>query len=231
MSRRQAHARRRHLAPIAGVLALGLAWPTGTVAHPHVWVSGGADFGINAEGELDRLHITWIYDPFASLYLVNYLNVDQDRDQILTLEDKEKILADQTTWPDTFQGDSYLFVDGQRRALGKPLNADTRILASGEVEVTFERAVLEPFRPGVDGSPVVVKVYDPTFYYAYEVEGAAKIIGPDGHGCISEHDPVDTSDPYLTVLAVQLSALGRNETPEQPDVGALFADELRLICG
>ena len=31
-------------------------------------------------------------------------------------------------------------------------------------------------------------------------------------------------------LQVELSALGTEETPEQQDVGALFADELRMTC-
>jgi len=76
----------------------------------------------------------------------------------------------------------------------------------------------------------VVKVYDPTFYYAYEITTEPRVVGPDGHGCTVTHVPYDPDDPKLKALAVELSALGRDETPEQQDVGALFADELRLSC-
>ncbi|MEM7743706.1 MAG: DUF1007 family protein [Pseudomonadota bacterium] len=215
-----------------GTIFLGVAllWPQAeTQSHPHVWVTGGADFGLDEQGRLARLHVTWIYDEFASLYMVNYLNVDQDKDQVFTDEDKAIVLADQTTWPEDFEGDSYLYVDGRKRALGGPQDADTRILETGQVEVTFVREVKEPFRPGADGPEAVVKVYDPVFYYAYELEEPAKIIG-DSSGCTSQIRRVDPDDQDLAALRVQLSALGRDETPDMPDVGALFADDLVLTC-
>lgn len=213
------------------VLALwaALSLPGAALAHPHIWVSGGADFGLDDEGRLARLHVTWVYDEFASLYMLNALGADADGDRVLTDEDKAKILDDQTNWHEDFEGDSYLFVDGARRALGDPQNADTRILETGQVEVTFERAVLEPFRPTAD-TPTFAKVYDPYFYYAYEITSAPTVIGPDGHGCTAEHRPYDENDPKLKALEVELSALGTDETPDQADVGALFADELRLTC-
>lgn len=211
-------------------LSMALVWPqTGAHSHPHVWVTGGADFGMDDEGRLARLHITWIYDEFASLYMLNYLNVDGDRDQVFSDEDKAIVLADQTTWPDQFQGDSYLFVDGRKQALGKPVDPDTRILETGQVEVTFVRELAEPFRPGADGPPAIVKVYDPFFYYAYELEEAARIVG-DASGCTSEIRRVDPDNQSLAALRVQLSALGRDENPDIPDVGALFADDLVLTC-
>ena len=212
-------------------LAATIALPGMSISHPHVWVSGGADFGVDADGRLDRLHIAWIYDEFASIYLLSYLGADADGDQVLSDEDKKKILADQTQWPDEFAGDSYLYVSGAKQKMGKPVNADTRILKDGRVEVTFERVLEDPFRPGVDGAPdAIVKVYDPTFYYAYEVDGAPKIVGPDGHGCTATLKPYDANDPEIKALQVELSKLGRDETPEQQDVGAIFADELRLSC-
>jgi len=214
----------------AALVAVALWGHHAAFAHPHVWITGGADFGLDEEGRLARLHVTWIYDEFASLYLLNYLGVDPDGDQVFSEQDKATVLADQTNWPDEFEGDSYLFVDGKRRALGKAANADTRILETGQVEVTFERAVLEPFRPGA-GTPAVVKVYDPTFYYAYELDGPAGIVAPEGHGCASEYRPVDPTRPELEALRLELAALGREETPEQQDVGALFADDLVLTCG
>lgn len=210
-------------------LAAGLSLPALAAAHPHVWVTGGADFGLDAEGRLARLHVTWIYDEFASLYLLNAMEADADGDRVLTGEEKARIIADQTSWEEDFKGDSYLWVDGEARALGGPENADTRILDSGQVEVTFERPVIEPFRPAA-GVPVLAKVYDPGFYYAYEVTSAPAVIGAADHRCSAELRPVDADDPALKALEVELSALGAGDTPEQADVGALFADELRLTC-
>lgn len=218
---------RYHLVGLA--VAVGMALPGAAGAHPHVWVSGGADFGLDDEGRLSRVHITWTYDEFASLYMLTHLGVDADGDQVLTEEDKARIIADQTEWPAGFEGDSYLYVGQEKRALGGPENPDTRILETGQVEVTFERPVLEPFRPGRGAEQAVVKVYDPAFYYAYVVEDAPRIIG-EPQGCTTERRPYDDNDPGLQELEVELSALGTEETPAMPDVGALFADELRLSC-
>ncbi len=212
------------------VLALAMALPGAVGSHPHVWVTGGAHFGVDDQGQLERVYINWTYDEFASLYLLNYLGADADGDQILTDEDKAKIIADQTAWPDEFAGDSYLYVSGEKRKLGKPVNPDTRVLESGQVEVTFERVLAEPFRPGGDGPDAIVKVYDPAFYYSYEVTEAPEVRGQDGHGCTAAHKPYDANDPALAALQVELSQLGKDETPDQQDVGALFADEIRLTC-
>ena len=220
----------KRILSILGCAGLMLtAVPAGT--HPHVFVGGGAHFGVNAEGKLDRLHISWIYDPYASLYLLSYVNADQDGDGKFTPEEKELVLADQTKWPDDFKGDSYLFVSGEKLKMGKPVNADTRILEDGRVEVLFERELEKPFRPGTNGDPAaVVKVYDPTFYYAYEISAPPEVRGPGAAGCTAEHKPYDPDAPGLAALKTELAALGRDETPEQQDVGALFADELILSC-
>jgi len=211
--------------------AAALAVPSLSISHPHVFVTGGAHAGLDGEGRLARLHVTWVYDTFSSLYLLNYLQADADGDQVLTDEDKAKILADQTQWPDEFQGDSYLFLSGRKLELGRAENPDTRILESGQVEVTFERAVADPFRPAKDGPDAIIKLYDPNFYYAYEVTNTPEILGAEGHGCTIEHRTPNTDgDPGLAALQVELSALGKDETPEQQDVGALFADEIRLSC-
>ncbi|MFK7942685.1 MAG: DUF1007 family protein, partial [Paracoccaceae bacterium] len=220
----------RRMLSILGFSGLMLAAsPGGT--HPHVFVTGGAHFGVNADGELDRLHISWIYDVYASLYLLSYVNADKDGDGKFTADEKERVLADQTAWPDDFAGDSYLYLSGERQQIGKPVNSDTRILEDGRVEVMFERMLAKPFRPGTDEDPAaVVKLYDPTFYYAYEVTAAPEVRGPEGHGCTAEHKPYDPEAPGLAALKTELAALGRDETPDQQDVGALFADDLILSC-
>jgi len=216
---------------MARFLLVALLLPAPASAHPHVWISGGAHFGLDAEGRLARLHVVWIYDSFASLYIVNALELDKDGDQSLNAAEKARLLADQTTWPEEFAGDSALHVGGERWTLGGPENADARLLPSGQVEVRFDRRLDPPIRPDAATGAAVAKVYDPTFYYAYEVTEPPRILGSDPQGCQVEHRPFDADSPALQALQVELSALDRTETPEQQDVGALFADELRLTCG
>lgn len=215
------------LSSLVFAAAVLVSAPGGT--HPHVFVGGGAHFGLNEEGQLSRLHVSWIYDTYASLYLLSYVQADKDGDGVLTEEEKGRILADQTQWPDDFAGDSYLSAGGARIELGKPVDADARILEDGRVEVSFDRLVDAPFRPTA-AEPAVVKLYDPTFYYAYEVSAQPEIRGRGAEGCSAVHEPYDPAAPGLAALRTELSALGRDETPDQEDVGALFADKLILSC-
>ncbi len=215
----------------AGLIVVALAlMPAQGVTHPHVFVAGGADFVLDPEGRLASVRITWIYDTFSSLYLVQYVGADADGDGVLSEEDEAKVLADQLNWPDDFEGDSYLFYAGDPVPLGRAENGSTRLLEDGRIEVIFDRAVSKPFRPEPDGPHARLKQYDPVYYYAYETSADPKIIAAEDHGCTAELIPFQTADKALRALQVELSALGRDETPTQQGVGALFSDELVLAC-
>ena len=77
-----------HRLTALSLAALMLGAPASVGSHPHVWVTGGAHFGMDAEGRLERLYINWTYDTYASLYLLSYVKADEDGDQVLNEEDK-----------------------------------------------------------------------------------------------------------------------------------------------
>ena len=214
----------------AALLAAALALPGAAAAHPHVWIQAEADFVLDTEGRLERLRITWVYDAFASLYMVGALGIDADADQKMTPEDAEAVIADQLTWPPEFAGDSHLKVAGAARALGQPENASARFTDLGEIALTYDRTLAEPVRPGSGEAAAVLKLYDPTYFFSYEVAADPALIG-EGPGCGTRRLPPDSEGRDLEALAVQLAELDRSETPAEEGVGAYFAERLVLTCG
>jgi len=208
--------------------AVALAAPAG--AHPHVWITGGLHFGLDAEGRLDRVHVTWIFDPFASLFLVGALGLDADGDQRLTAEEEARLVADQTSWPEEYDGDTHLRAEGEKRALGPPENATARFTDMGRLMLSFERPLAQPVRATAE-RPVTAKLYDPTYYFSYEVTQDPRVLAAPGHGCRTDRLAPRTAPDDLAALAQELSALDRTQTPAREGVGALFAETLVLRCG
>lgn len=80
--------------------------PGAALAHPHVWMTGGADFGVDADDRLNRVRIPRIYDALASLHLLGTKGPYADGGRVLSDEDKTRIPADQADWAEEFDGDS-----------------------------------------------------------------------------------------------------------------------------
>jgi len=216
----------KRAAEAALVLGAVAAAPIPAPAHPHVFIDGGVDFRFDETGRLSAIRVIWIYDAFTSLFMLEQLGLDADGDGELTEEDRAAIVADQTVWPEGYEGDSYLLVASEKVALGEPIEAEAA-LVDGKVEVQFTRPLAEPL--AADGLRAVAKLYDPTYFFAYFVtEPATLHDAPDG--CRAKVDPFEPSTDLIG-LQQTLAELSREETPEQEDVGALFADRVTLTCG
>lgn len=89
--------------------------------------------------------------------------------------------------------------------------------------IRFLRDLDAPFRPAPGAR---VEVYDPTYYMAYVLTEARASKGPHA-GCEAW---VEHFEATLAGAAASLFALSAEETPEQADVGALFAEKAHLSC-
>ena len=70
-------------------LALAACLSAGSAAaHPHVFIDGGANPVFDAEGRITALQVTWIYDPFTSLYMAEELGLPSDPDTPLSAEER-----------------------------------------------------------------------------------------------------------------------------------------------
>ncbi len=207
---------------VASGMALLATLPGQAAAHPHIFIDGGIDFHFEG-GKLTRLRVTWIYDPFYSLYLLQDEGIDSDGDGVLTEEEKARLAARETNWVEDYDGDSFLWQNEARIGLSRPVDA-TGDLVDGQVTIIFDRLLDAPVEPG-DG--LVAKAFDPSYYVQYAVTKPPRVIG--AAPCLAEVHPF-VAEGALGALQADLSALGRDETPEMPNIGALFADQIMLVC-
>ncbi|WP_138464230.1 DUF1007 family protein [Poseidonocella sp. HB161398] len=209
--------------PILVVLMLLL--PRLAAAHPHVFVDASAGLRFDAEGRLAGLRITWLYDAFTTLNLYVQLGLDADNDGALDAGDLAKIAEGETDWPPDYPGDTYLFLDGAPVALARPENGTAR-MEDDRVEVSFDLDLAAPLE--VAGHAASLKLYDPEYFYAYTLGTVLDSALPAG--CRTEVIPFEP-DAADKALRRELAALSAEEVPDDPQIGARFADELRLTCG
>lgn len=211
----------KHLYCLLGLVA-GLFSPNLAEAHPHVFVDAAAGFQFDAEGQLVSLRITWTYDAFTSLTLFEILDLDRDGDGRLDDADKAAIVAGETEWAEDYKGDTYLEMDGSDIRLARPLGGSAW-MADDRISVTFDLPLVDPLQTGGE---IVLKLYDPSYFYAYDV---VALQGTSREDCTARIVPFE-ADVATAALRQQLAALSREETPTQANVGRLFADEVRLTC-
>lgn len=108
-------------------------------------------------------------------------------------------------------------------ALGGPEAPEAEVRDDGRAVIRFNRRVAEPFRPDA----AVVEVYDPTYFTAYAVTDKPALQGP-ADGCEASVEPFRATES-LMALQLSLSEIGVDEDPAE-EVGALFADRVRLEC-
>lgn len=195
-------------------------------AHPHVFVDAHTGFIFSEDGYLEAVRVSWTYDQFTTLVLFEALDLDRDRDGRLNAADRADIVAAETNWAADYNGDVYLEVEGQERSLGRPRNANAS-LENDQISVAFELPLSQP--AGLAGRTAVLRLYDPFFYYAYTIlsETEERALPPSCQADVIPFEP----DAAAIALQEQLAALSREETPEQPNVGRLFSDEVVLTCG
>lgn len=194
-------------------------------AHPHVFVDTEVGFVVEQDGLLTGLYVSWTYDPFSTLVLFDVLDLDRDKDGKLNEDDYAAILRGETEWADDYVGDIYLEVNKTVQPHLKPVNAQADF-AGDQISVRFQLPLAQPVV--VPGQDVVLKVYDPNYYYAYSVKDVEDTPALPG-SCKTFLFPF-TPDGITAELLEVLGGLSREEMPEQENVGRLFSDRVVLSC-
>ncbi len=211
----------------AAVLSAALTVPaTAVLAHPHVFVDGGVDFVVTDRTKLEALEVTWLIDEFETLYLLSDYGLSLNEKGGLDEEDRLELIRLLGDWPEDFEGSAHLSVDGAGVALDLPTNLDAR-LVDGRLLATFTRRLATPVQLGKQH--VEVAFYEATYYYAFFVTNRPKMVGRVGD-CSARVIPFN-ADEQQAELQTALAKLGREETPDITDVGALFADRIVVQCG
>jgi ABC-type uncharacterized transport system substrate-binding protein len=202
---------------IPAALALSLAAPLAQ-AHPHVFVQTGLTLVADADGRLVGVEVSWTYDDFYSLLLLEDMGLDPDGDGALTPDELARLEGFDLQWIEGYLGDLYLTAGDAPVDLGRPEGRGTAVIA-GQIVTRHFRS----FAP--QSGPVIVKAYDPTFYTAYDLEGGVTV--PDS--CKLAIQPADLDRAYTMVE----EALYKNPAmpdDEFPEVGEAFADVVEVSC-
>jgi ABC-type uncharacterized transport system substrate-binding protein len=187
-------------------------------AHPHVFVETGLQLVADDNGKLVGVEVSWTYDDFYSLLLLEDMGLDNDADGVLNPSELARLDGFDLNWIEGFEGDLYLTADGVPVALGAPEGRGT--------EVVHGRIVTRHFRAFAPQSGLVtLRAYDPTFYTAYDLDGGVKV--PDG--CKLTIQPADLDRAY-TLVEEALYANPAMPDDEYPEVGDAFADIVEVAC-
>jgi ABC-type uncharacterized transport system substrate-binding protein len=202
---------------ISAAVAILLGAPV-AFAHPHVFVETGLKLVADDTGRLVGVEVSWSYDDFYSLLLLEDMGLDPDGDGVLSADELAKLDGFDLQWIEGYLGDLYLTANDAPIALGRPQGRGTNVVA-GRIVTRHFRA----FAP--QEGEVIVKAYDPTFYTAYDLNGGVTV--PEG--CTLSIQPADLDRAYTMVE----EALYKNPAmpdDEYPEVGEAFADTVEVAC-
>lgn len=194
-------------------VVLSLAQPL--AAHPHVFVDTALDLVVNDAGQVIAVDVSWTYDDFFTLLILEDMGLDPDRDGVLNGAELVRLKGfDLIEWPADFEGDLYLSQGDAPVALGLPVALDVSI-ADGKITAIHRRSLAR-----IAIQDLVVQQFDPTYFVAYTVRSFATPKGCDAH-----RTPATPSDADRALA----EALATDETGPI-DLGVHFADTFTLTC-
>ncbi len=199
-------------------------------AHPHIFIDTGHQLIFDDQGRLAAVRTVWIYDAFYSLLILEDMGLDPDADGTLTAAEAARLDGFDMKWQAGFAGDLYALQNAQALALTGPMEHAARF-QNGRIVTTHLRAFTPRIEVGSD--PVILQVYDPTYYTAYSITIEPKIEGrADCTAAIFVPQATAASDELKAALAElnaveTLDDLGLDSIPA---IGASLAEEVRLTC-
>ena len=194
-------------------------------AHPHVFVDGGVDFVISEAGQFTTIQVTWRYDAFETLYLLSEMNVSPAPSSDFSDAEREKVESTLGRFPPDFDGSVHIALVGAPVALQDPRNLAARMVGD-RLEITFLRDLEIPI--DVRGQKLNIGFYERTYFFAFSLTDAPDVRGAADQ-CSYEMTPFDASAQSDEVLQ-ELAKLGREETPEDNNIGATLADRMVVPC-
>lgn len=200
------------------VVALTLAPLTGA-AHPHMFVDTELALEIDGEGRITAIEVTWTYDDFSTLLILEDRGLDPDGDAKLTEAELAELRGfDLEIWPEDFEGDVYLKNGGRTAEIGLP--EATGIAVKNARIVASHRRAVAPF----PAEGTVIETYDPTFFVAYTLK---EVQLPDRCRAPIEPADVEAAGRKVQEMVGEVDEM----TFEVMEVGHLYADKARIACG
>ncbi|MFD0858326.1 DUF1007 family protein [Roseovarius aquimarinus] len=205
-----------------------LALPAGQgTAHPHVFIDAALSLIFDDEGRLAALRIGWSYDEFYSLVMIEDAGLDADGDGTPEPDKLEAFAGKDVDWDAGFPGDVTLEREGSDVALARPVK-HRAYYEEGRIITTHVRPLAEPIEVDPEA---VARIYDPSFFVAYDVPTLPVIEGAEA--CEVTRRAADTDKAYAE-YGEKLASVDMDEDPfaevDLGDIGILFADAFEVTC-
>ncbi len=216
-----------YLSPMRWIVPfLTCCLPFSAMAHPHVFIDTGLEFIVDDSGQLTHVRVTWAYDEFYSLLVLEDMKLDQDADGVLTDSEQGFLAGFDAQWMEGYNGDLVLLADGAPVTLSGPMEPQATT-EDGRIVSSHLRAVEGG---AVPASALTAKAYDESYYTAYEVTRPVTVTGPAS--CqISRIDPdIDGQLAQMQAFLLTLDADYDLEENDIPLVGESFATEIFVSC-
>lgn len=200
---------------------------TQSSAHPHVFIDGALSLIFDDEGRLAALRVGWSYDEFYSLVMIEDNGLDADGDGTPEPEKLEEFAGKDVDWAAGFPGDVTVLQGGAALELEGPLR-HRAYFENGRYVTTHIRPLKEPILPG---EGIEARLYDPTFFVAYDMPVLPTVEGREG--CTVTRNAADTDKAYEE-YGEKLASVDMGEDPfaevDLGDIGILFADTFEVTC-
>lgn len=222
---------RARFVPLILPLAAPLVFAaTPALAHPHMFLDTAVEVMFDTAGQVGSVKISWVYDELSSLQYIADLGLDMDGDGALTEGEKATLTGFDMNWDAGFPGDSYALMGGVDLGLSRPRDFSADYVA-GRIITTHIRDLAAPAALSA-GQELLIQTYDPGFYAAYSITGAAISFAGAPRACGAEIYVPDRDAADEALLAA-LAEYGADVDVEAefPAIGAAYAEEVRVTCG
>lgn len=206
-------------------LTCGLC-PTVAAAHPHVFVDVSLTVRYDAQGRLSAVDEVWSYNDLYSLLIISEVGgVGQGgfrADQMRIMEQLDP------NW-DPRNGGKLTMDTASGSIDVRPARYVSTMLEGSNLVTRRTHNLAEPVAGDV---PVLVHIYDPTYYVAFSMPSQVTIQGrAECSAVLVSGNRQAQGDAYETALQSALSReLGRAGTQVQVDIGAIGADSIQVLC-
>lgn len=204
-----------------------LAWhATPVEAHPHILVNAEAELRFDGQGRLAEVRNIWHFDPMFSAYATQ--GYDTDGDGTYTREELQPLADINLSSLADFEFFTWVAVEGKVRKLAPPedywLEYDGNVLT-----LHFTLPLAEPI--AADEGPIVVDVYDPDYYVAYQMaEGEPAVLVGSPEPCSAEVRRPEPLDSETAMELAEIPADVRELPPELAEVTADLMNRITIRC-
>ena len=203
----------------------GLAVAGPALAHPHVFVDTQIEAIMTAGGLVEAVRITWTYDDFYTLMILEERGLDPDGDGNLTGAETASIQGFDMHWQEGYAGNTHALLGEASLEISGPSEWTARV-EDGFVITTHLRHLKVPLRPAMD-NPLIFQSYDPEYYTAYTINYGS-VDGDNCQAVVHGFDPA-MADAALTAASQEYAASSDPDLPF-PMIGAAYSDEVRVAC-